>query len=329
MNNYDHFIAVDWAKSNMAIARMTEKSGKIKVTESKADLGDLKVYLSRLKGSKILTIEETTTSQWLYTELKEYVDRIFICDPRRNKLLNEGSKTDKADAVKLVKLLRSGLMKEVYHSGDEYIRLRKLVSAYEDLVNTGVRMKNQKSAFLRAIGKESYCEVTNKDMELKFIFDGLNSRLNGYEEEKDRYEKKFKQLAKKHMSIRNQEQIPGIGHINAVKIVARIVNPRRFLTKGDYHLYCGLMKHDLISGGKSYGRRSPRYCRQLKSVYKIAGNAVIGHNNEFNDYYEYLIREKQFAVHQARHAVARLIATRSYGVFKSGEKYRAIRRKKQ
>ena len=34
---YDHYIAIDWAKNNMAIARMTEKSDKIKVIESPSD----------------------------------------------------------------------------------------------------------------------------------------------------------------------------------------------------------------------------------------------------------------------------------------------------
>ena len=30
---YDHYIALDWAKSNMAIARMTEKSNKMRFME--------------------------------------------------------------------------------------------------------------------------------------------------------------------------------------------------------------------------------------------------------------------------------------------------------
>jgi len=110
---YDHYIAIDWALENMAIARMTKKSNKINAIDVPSDIGDLRAYLKNLKGSKILTIEESTTTQWLYAELKDYVDRIFICDPHRNQLLTEGSKTDKIDATKLVQLLKAGLMKEV------------------------------------------------------------------------------------------------------------------------------------------------------------------------------------------------------------------------
>ena len=92
---YDHYIAVDWAQRNMAIARMTAKSNEIKTIDTKADVGDLRAYLKNIKGKKILTIEETTTSQWLYSELKNNVDEILICDPYRNRLLSEGAKTDR------------------------------------------------------------------------------------------------------------------------------------------------------------------------------------------------------------------------------------------
>jgi hypothetical protein len=103
-----------------------------------------------IKGKKILTIEETTSSHWLYVEFLDCVDKILICDPYRNTLLSEGAKNDKIDAGKLCLLLRSGLLKEVYHSLNEDYKIRKLVSAYEDLVKAGVRVKNQKSAIYRA-----------------------------------------------------------------------------------------------------------------------------------------------------------------------------------
>ena len=131
---YDHFIAVDWAQSNMAIARMTKGSSAIKVINVPSSVKELQIFLSRLKGKKILTFEETSTSQWLYVELKDYVDEIVVCDPYRNHLLSDGPKTDELDAAKLVKLLREGFLKPVFHSADEFIYLRKLVSGYEDMI---------------------------------------------------------------------------------------------------------------------------------------------------------------------------------------------------
>ena len=60
---YDHYIALDWAKNNMALARMTGKSDKVKVMEEPSNLSCVKEYLKSLKGKKIFTVEETESSQ--------------------------------------------------------------------------------------------------------------------------------------------------------------------------------------------------------------------------------------------------------------------------
>ncbi|MBL7211717.1 MAG: transposase, partial [Desulfobacteraceae bacterium] len=227
---YDHYMAIDWSIKNMAIARMTKKSNKITAIDVPSDIQDLQAYLKNLRGTKILAIEETTTSQWLYTEFKEYVDRIFICDPNRNKLLSEGPKTDKIDASKLVQLLKAGLMKEVYHSTDKFLYLRRIISGYEDLVKAGVRLKNQRYALLRACGKSGNEEIgsTLDSQGEQFVLDCLDRQIEAYEKEKQGYEKEFERLARKNPEIKHQKSLPGIGAINAVKIVARVVTPHRF-----------------------------------------------------------------------------------------------------
>jgi transposase len=325
---YDHYIAIDWAAKNMAIARMTKKSNKIRAIDVPSDIKELKFYLKNLKGTKILAIEETTTSQWLYTELIDHVDTILICDPYRNKLLLEGPKTDKIDASKLVQLLKAGLMKEVYHSIDKFLYLRRIVSGYEDLIKAGVRLKTQRYALLRVCGKSGY---EKKNVKLgsrneQFVLDAQQRQIAIYEEEKQSYEKEFKRLCRKYPVIRNQKSLPGIGDIHAVKIVARVVTPWRFADKGHFLSYAGLIKLEKVSGGKSYGKKNPRYSRQLKSAYKLGVMAALGGNNPINDYYEHLIREKGYTSYHARHKACRRLATLSFGVMKSGKKYQPYRR---
>jgi len=323
---YDHYIAVDWSKKNMAIARMTKKSNKITTIDVPADIKELQLYMSNLKGTKILAIEETTTSQWLYTELVGFVKKLFVCDPYRNRLLSEGPKTDKIDARKLVQLLRANLMKEVYHSNHEFVHMRRLVSGYCDLVKAGVRLKNQRHALIRAVGKDSKAKVQMEHKLDQLVLENIEKQIQIYEEDKKRYEQTFKKLGEKHKEIRHQKNLPGIDWINAIKIVARVTTPHRFSKKGNYLSYCGLVKLDKISGGKSYGKKKSRYSRELKYVYKTAAQAAIGGNNFLNDYYEYLLREKRYSEKQARNAVARRIAIVSWGVFKSGKKYQLHRR---
>ena len=323
---FDHYISVDWAQKNMAIARMTRCAKTASVIDVAADVKELQLYLEKLSGKKILTIEETTTSQWLYTELKSYVDEILVCDPYRNKLLNEGSKTDKIDAIKLVQLLRAGLLKPVFHSGDEFIYLRKIVSGYDDLIKSGVKLKNQRSALFRAKG------IKKQDAQLelpaeKFVLLGLDKGIAEYEKEKERYEKEFESLVKKHNIISCLKSIPGIGAISAVKIAAIVVDAKRFPTKGHFFAYCGLIKHEKMSGGRSYGKRSPRYSRALKSVFKVCTLAAIGENknNPIRAYYDYLLDQKKYSDHNARHATCRWIATLTLSVMKAKKKYHSKR----
>jgi len=56
---YNHYIAIDLSIENMAIARMTEKTNKINLIDVPSDIVEMKVYLKKLKGSKILVVEET------------------------------------------------------------------------------------------------------------------------------------------------------------------------------------------------------------------------------------------------------------------------------
>jgi hypothetical protein len=70
-----------------------------------------------------------------------------------------------------------------------------------------------------------------------------------------------------------------------------------------------------ISGGRSYGKKNPRYSRQLKNVYKMGVVAAIGGNNPLNEYYDNLIREKGYLPHIARHKACRRLAVLSFGVF--------------
>jgi len=72
-----------------------------------------------------------------------------------------------------VQLLCAGLLKEVFHSNDKYIELRKIVGAYKDVVRAGVRLKNQRSAIFSAVNQDHEAE---KDIDNKidaFVLKGI------------------------------------------------------------------------------------------------------------------------------------------------------------
>lgn len=315
-----HYIALDWAQRNMAIARITDNAKELSVMDVASSVKEFQLYLKRLKGEKVLTFEETTTSQWLYTELKPYADEIVVCDPYRNRLLSDGPKTDKMDAIKLVQLLKAGLLKPVYHSGDEFYRLRMIVSGYSDWVESGVRLQNQRSALFRAQGLQRKKDAILPGAMEQFVLDGLEKGICVYEEQKSRYEKEFARMSKKHAMLRNLRSIPGIGLIGAVKIAAMVVDAKRFKDRGHFLSYCGLIRLEKTSGGRSYGSRKPRYSRMLKSVFKTAALACMMGTTPMSEYYQYLIN-KGYAPFHARHALSRRIATVAWAIMKHGKKF--------
>jgi transposase len=67
-------------------------------------------------------LEEGTCSAWLYDLLHPHVDKLVVCNPRKNALLKDGNKSDRIDARKLAELLRGNQLKPVYH-GETGVRM--------------------------------------------------------------------------------------------------------------------------------------------------------------------------------------------------------------
>jgi transposase len=183
-------------------------------------------------------------------------------------------------------------------------------------VRSGIRVLNQQAAL--KLGHRDNGEIAG------FIGGILNENSALYRRSKEEYERRFRDVARRNTLVRFQKGISGIGIIGAVKIVACVVDARRFAHSGKYFRYCGLIKHEKLSGGRSYGRRKPRYSRMLKSVYKTAALAAINGKNAIRDYYDHLLAHG-VAEHNARHAVARYIARISYGMLKNGMPYEPYR----
>ncbi|MHC1736462.1 MAG: transposase [Ignavibacteriaceae bacterium] len=318
---YEHYIAIDWSQTNMAIARMSKSSkGKIKITECPTSIKRLKEQLESLRGSKILTIEESSPAHWLYVELHDCVEKIIICDPYKNRLLGDGAKNDPIDAKKLCLLLKGGLLHGVFHTTENIYKLRKLVSSYEDIISQSVRLKNQRAGFLAQNGKSKKTKELPKETIEKLIQESQDKLINGYTEVKKKYLEEISTFCKRDKRLRFMKTIPGIGEILAVKILAMTVDPKRFKNTGKYLAYCGLVKHAKESGGRIYGRRNTRYSRVLKSAYKTAALAAIGGNNPVREYYEVLIKNG-LAEYNARHTIARYIARLCFGIMKNPGKY--------
>ena len=95
------YIGLDVHQATISAA-VLDSTGKL-VMESilETKVATVLQFLQGLRGSLQVTFEEGTWAAWLYDLLKPHVTQIVVCDPRRNALLKEGSKSDRIDARKL------------------------------------------------------------------------------------------------------------------------------------------------------------------------------------------------------------------------------------
>src|SRR6476619_7752508 len=103
------YIGMDVHKEAIVIA-VLNGSGKLvmeTIVETKAS--SILQVIHGLRGELHVTWEEGSWAAWLYDLLQPQVQHMVVCNPRRNALLKEGSKSDKVDAGKLADLLRSGM----------------------------------------------------------------------------------------------------------------------------------------------------------------------------------------------------------------------------
>src|SRR5271157_6137848 len=91
------YIGMDVHKEATVIA-VLNGSGKLvmeSIVETKAS--SILQFIHGLRGELHVTWEEGTWAAWLYDLLQPQVEQVLVCNPRRNALLKEGSKSDKVD----------------------------------------------------------------------------------------------------------------------------------------------------------------------------------------------------------------------------------------
>ena len=144
------YIGMDVHKEAIVIA-VLDGSGKLvmeTIVETKAS--SILQFLHGLRGELHVTWEEGTWAAWLYDLLQPQVQEVVVCNPRRNALLKEGSKSDKVDARKLADLLRSGMLRPVYHGENGLRTLRELGRSYQTIGKDLTRVMNRLKAVYRS-----------------------------------------------------------------------------------------------------------------------------------------------------------------------------------
>lgn len=247
-----YYVGLDVHKASICVAVLNDK-GKL-VMESVVETSAATVLdsLKGLRGPVEVTFEEGTHAAWLYDVLCETKARVVACDPRKNRLLRDGNKSDRVDARKSAQLLRAGLLSPVYH-GEQGVRdLKQLVRSYEYLVEDATRTMNRLKALYRSraipcAGTDVYKPQRRGDWLAKLPGAGARARAERLYSELDhltglRREARKALVAecRRHPASKVLLKVPTPGIVRVAQSIAAVVTPHRFRSKRQFRAYCGL-----------------------------------------------------------------------------------------
>jgi transposase len=293
-----------------------------------------------------VTFEEGTQASWLYELIQPLVAEVVVCNPRENKLLKAGNKSDHIDVGKLAKLLRLGDLKSVYQGPRCSQGLKQLVHSYDALVEDTTRTKNRLKAVYRGRGVSTKGEGIYGRAQREQWLEKLATR-----EQRLRAQSLFAQLDYEQQLSKTAETVmcrearknagyqwivsaPGIGRIRAAQILATAITPHRFRGKRQFWPYCGLAVVTRSSGDYEWAENgtrrkrkpiqtrglNPNHNRTMKAVFKGAAASAILQHAEVKEYYQRLIGTGMRA-EMAQLTVARKLAAIVLTVWKKGERY--------
>jgi transposase len=317
-------------------------SGKVIETGTCAtSIPAIVVLLEKVPRPRALTFEEGPLAGWLARNLAPYVDRLVVCEPRRNRLIaNDGDKDDPLDAEKLSQLFRGGYIKEVHQPQTlDRAVLKQHVSFYHDHVRDRVRLGHQIVAQLRRHGviarikqladndeRERILKQLPRRQVLRQDFDLLWERYLLLLKQEDQLRDDLIRLAQKEPQVKRFTALPGIGWVRAITFWVYIDTPERFRKRSALWRYCGIGLERRRSGdGPTRIRVTKGGNRHLKDLLLgAAKSAIAAGDNPFADKYQAWI-EKGTKRSDARRNVARALAGVLWSMWKSGSAYDADR----
>ena len=348
------YIGMDVHKEAISVA-VLNSSGKLVmecVIETKAST--ILQFVQGLRGSLQVTLEEGTWAAWLYDLLKPHVTELVVCNPRRNALLKEGSKSDRIDARKLAELLRSNLLRPVYHGEHGARALKELARSYLTISKDLGRVMSRLKAIYRSwgipcAGKQVYAPRYRAEWLTKITEAGVRRRAEFYYQQFDalrslRQEVRRELLgeAQKHSAWKLLREIPFIGPIRAAVLIALIQTPHRFRTKRQLWTYSGFgietyssAEHRCINGELKRSKKpvsirglNRNHNHDLKNLFKSAATVAAAKAGPFKEFYDALVA-KGIRPEMARLTLARKIAAVTLVVWKKGVRFDAQHLKPQ
>jgi transposase len=340
------YVALDVDSANI-VAGVYDRQGKgLMQTHLRNEAKVIREFFKGLSGTVHVTFEEGGQAAYLYELIDPLVAEVVVCDPRQNKLLKAGNKSDQIDIGKLAKLLRLGELRPVYQAARISQGLKQLVHNYEALVEDTTRTKNRMKALYRGRGLSCKGEAIYRreqraqwlaklqTKEMRTRSESLFDQLEYLQQLSSQAEKTMGRAARKNPGYKWINSAPGLGPIRTAQILATAITPHRFRGKRQFWPYCGLAVVTRTSSDYEWTDKGVRrkrkpiqtrglnqnHNRTMKAVFKGAAASAVQQHPEVKEYYERLCA-KGMRPEMAQLTVARKLAAIVLILWKKGELY--------
>ena len=340
-----YYVGMDVHRASITIVVLNGAGKMVEQLVIETSAARVRSYLKQLRGRVYVTFEEGTQATWLHDVVGPLVTEVVVCDPRHNKLLGAGNKSDRIDAQKLAELLRNGSLKAVYHNDQGTREVKELVRVYDCLVTDTTRVMNRLKAIYRGLGisyrgHDIYRYEGRAQWLAKLRKPGARQRADFLYQQLAALKplrQKAKQLmikaARRQRAYKYLITIPLLGPVRVAQLIAIVSTPHRFRSKRQFWTYVGLAvvtvssaDHEVVDGVLRRSRRARgtrglnrNHNHVLKRVFKNAALSAC-HRDPFQAGYQARLKQGMDSS-LARLTIARQLSAITLAVWKSGVKF--------
>lgn len=283
---------------------------------------------------KRVVFEEGPLSGLIHDALASLAAEVISADPTRNALIALDERSDDArDARHLAELAQLGRVRPVFVPPEPYRSLRGAQVYARRLGEEIGAVKNRikglcRRGGVRYHGRSPYRPAHRADLiarlpePARWQMASLCRRLDALRDEHRGAWRELRRLAARLPVVRRLQQIPGVGPVTAITLVAWLVAPTRFRSPSALVAYAGLGLGQRVTNWKPLGRTraSRRGNREIKRVLFLAARAAGCSESALGRRH----RARQahgWDISKTRRDIARTILKAAAALWRNGTKY--------
>jgi transposase len=273
------YVGLDVHRATIAVAIADEDRSPTSYGSIANDPTAVRKLMTRLGGASVrlhVAYEAGPTGYVLHRQLTTLGIECSVVAPSLIPVrAGDKVKTDRRDALKLARLLRSGDLTPVWVPDQEHEALRNLVRARADAKVDDLRAKHRLSKFLLRqgccppVGVHNWsrryfawlCQLEFEHLADRIVFAEYLAEVTAATERVKRLDGALRQAAQttpQARLIRALQAFRGIGLLSAVTIVAEAGDLRRFPTAPQFMAYTGAVPSEASSGTRQHRGRITR-----------------------------------------------------------------------